>query len=102
MFSCSTRSRKVYIKALLVFYLTPFARTHDLPELVALLPTKSRVPAVAGDLTELTDAAVSARYPDESDEYDMLTARRLSDQARNVRKAVLDELKSYGYNVPIS
>lgn len=46
-----------YIKALLTALGIPFGRTHDLPELLALLPDSCAVVREVGDLTELTDAA---------------------------------------------
>jgi len=53
------------LKALLTFLGVTFGRTHDLPKLAALLPPGSPLPETLGDLSELADAAVSARYPDD-------------------------------------
>jgi len=81
-----------YLKALLVFLSIPFGRTHDLPELVALLPVDCLVQSEVGDLTELTDAAVATRYPGDIEEYDRATTESMVQTAYGVRSAVLKEL----------
>jgi len=86
-----------YIKALLTFYGIPFGRSHDLPELLLLLPPESRVPAGVGDLSALADAAVASRYPGDPGEYDRASTQGLVQQARTVRLAVLEELERRGY-----
>ena len=83
-----------YIKALLTFYGIPFGKSHDLDKLINLLPPKSKVQAMVGDLSELSDAAVMTRYPEDLDEeYDREIAERLVQQALMVKSAVMDELK---------
>jgi len=86
-----------YLKALLTFRGIPFGRTHDLPELVLLLPPDSAMPAAVGDLSELTDAAVACRYPVGAEEYNRPLTEELVRQARAVRAAALAELRSLGY-----
>lgn len=81
-----------YIKALLTHLGIPFGKSHDLPEMLLLLPVGSTVPQKVGDLSELTDAAVTARYPGAPDDYDRDTAERLVRQARSVKSAVLNEM----------
>lgn len=51
------------LKALLTFYGIPFPRTHDLPELVLLLPADSTAACSVGDLSELADAAGLSAVP---------------------------------------
>ena len=86
-----------YIKALLTFLSVSSGKTHDLSELVLLLPEGSTVPAEVGDLSELTDAAVSARYPDDLVVYSREVAESLVLQAKTVRQAVLAELSRKGH-----
>lgn len=86
-----------YLEALLTFRGIPFGKTHDLPELVLLLPPDSTVPAAVGDLSELTDAAVACRYPLGAEEYDRPFAEEMVRQARTVTSAVLAELGDLGY-----
>lgn len=83
-----------YLKALLTHYGVPFRKTHDLPELVLSLPKESAVPDAVGDLTALTDAGVSARYPDDLVEYDRALTEALVNQARVVEAAVEAELRA--------
>lgn len=82
------------MKALLTHYGVPFRKTHDLPELVLSLPKESAVPDAVGDLTALTDAGVSARYPDDLVEYDRARTEALVNQARVVEAAVEAELRA--------
>lgn len=83
-----------YLKALLTHYGLPFRKTHDLSELLQALPVESEVPVAVGDLTALTDAGVSARYPDDLAEYDRELTETLVDQARAVKAAVEAELRA--------
>ncbi len=88
------QAAKKYIKALLPFYGIPFGKSHDVDELLNLLPSKSKVRAAVGDLSELSDAAVMTRYPEDWDEeYDREIAERLVQQALMVKSAVMNELK---------
>lgn len=86
-----------YLKALFTCYGIDFGRTHDLPELVLLLPSDSTVPTSVSDLSELTDAAVACRYPGDPDEFDRPLAERLVQQARDVKAVVLAELERLRY-----
>jgi len=51
------------LKAILVAKGIPFPRTHNLKILVSLLPPDLSLPADPVDIGELTDYAVSNRYP---------------------------------------
>ena len=86
-----------YIKALLTALGIPFGRTHDLPELLTLLPDSCLVVQEVGDLTELTDSAVSARYPGSEDEYDRSLAEEMVAVARQVESSVRRELIRLGF-----
>jgi len=89
-----------YLKALLTFCGIPFRRTHDLPELLLLLPSSSSVPAEVGDLAELTDAAMASRYPYMGTKYDRKMAEDAVRTAELVKSSVLDELSNEGYAHP--
>ena len=86
-----------YLKALLTAFGIPFGRTHDLPELLTLLPDSCAVVREVGDLTELTDSAVSARYPGSEDEYDRALAEEMAAVARQVASSVRTELIRLGF-----
>jgi len=86
-----------HLKALLTFLGVQFRRTHDLSELVLLLPADSSLPAAVGDLSALTDAAVAVRYPDDLVDYGREDAQELVDAAKTVKKAVMDELRGLGF-----
>jgi HEPN domain-containing protein len=90
-----------YLKGLLTFYEIPFAKTHDLPELVLLLPATSSVPTAVDDLSDLADAAVASRYPDVEPLYDRACTEALVDKARTVKAAVVRELAQAGYVVAL-
>lgn len=82
------------LKGLLTHRGIPFPRTHDLAELQARLPDDCPATRALGDLSELTDAAVSSRYPDDLVEYDRETAERLARMAGEVLEAVRHDLPS--------
>ncbi|MDO8587298.1 MAG: HEPN domain-containing protein [Armatimonadota bacterium] len=86
-----------YIKAALTFAGIPFGKTHDLSELAALLADRFPLLSSVGDLSDLTDAAVTARYPDDLVVYDRDLAEELVERARAVRVAALHDLASQGY-----
>jgi HEPN domain-containing protein len=89
-----------YIKAALTFSGISFGRTHDLPELSALLLSEYPSLAAIGDLSDLTDAAVTARYPEDLIVYDREFAEDLVAQTRKVKSAILRDLSLKGYNGP--
>ncbi len=86
-----------YLKALLVFYGISFRKTHDLGELLLLLPSTSEVAGEVGDLTDLSYEAIDSRYPDMSMAYDRNAAEDAVRVAELVKSAVLEELSSKGY-----
>ena len=94
------QSAEKAIKAGLVYAGVPFSRTHDLNELVELLPADYRTRRVAGALGELSDYGVETRYPDlgepEPTEED---ARRAVEQAGAVQGAVQRDLEAHGFPI---
>jgi HEPN domain-containing protein len=58
------------LKAVLVARSTPFPRTHSIGRLVELLPQGVSVPREVEDAANLTDYAVTTRYPGVSEPVD--------------------------------
>jgi HEPN domain-containing protein len=85
------------IKALLTARGMAFPKTHDLDELLALLPSTSKTRTAVADLAELSDAAVASRYPGPEEDYNRATAQRLLDKATEIRQSVRAELASLGW-----
>ena len=77
------------LKALLVFCGVPFARTHDVIQLVQMLP-RDLAPAIPlADLAPLNRYAVEARYPIGEEPLTGDEARAAIALSRRVRAAVL-------------
>ncbi len=85
-----------YLKAALTCHSVPFPKTHDLESLLRLFPATSSARSELTDLSELTDAAVSVRYPGYLEEYDRDTAESLVQQALQVKTVVVGELARLG------
>ncbi len=89
------------IKAGLVYAGIPFTRTHDLNELVALLPDDYRTRRVAGALGELSDYGVETRYPDLGEpEPSAEDAQRAVTQALTVQQSMRRDLEAHGLPFP--
>jgi HEPN domain-containing protein len=76
------------IKAALVFLSLDFPKTHDLDHLRGLLPDDWRAHEELPDLSQLTDWAVDARYPDEIPDPSWEEAREAVREARSVVSAM--------------
>ena len=76
------QSVEKYIKAVLVLNGTRFGRTHDIGELLALLPLAQRPPLDAEAAFELTRSAVASRYPDATEPTSEEAERLLGHVAR--------------------
>jgi HEPN domain-containing protein len=76
-----------YLKAVLVANGIPFGRTHDIQELIELLPAPQRPGLDAQTAAELTEAAVALRYP-EAPEPSAEQTDRLVRLANDVRRFV--------------
>ena len=77
------------LKALLVFAGVPFARTHDVIQLVQLLPGDLVPPIALADLAPLNRYAVEARYPIGEEPISGEEAQAAIAVSRRVREAVL-------------
>ena len=76
-----------YLKALLTFRGTDFAKTHDLEAVAARLRNGRRPSLLADDLARLTRYATVTRYPGAED-IGLGEARHALAAARRIRKAV--------------
>jgi HEPN domain-containing protein len=77
------------LKALLVVSGVPFARTHDVIQLVQMLPTALASPIPLAELAPLNRYAVEARYPIGEEPLTGEEARSAVDVARRLRAVVL-------------
>jgi HEPN domain-containing protein len=77
-----------YLKGLLSFRGIDFPKTHNITELVALLPASTPVDLAPGDQELLTDYATVTRYPGDYDEIPLAEAKRAVKIARRVRRDV--------------
>lgn len=85
-----------YLKAALTCMGVQFPKTHDLALLLGLFPASSSIGTRIADLSELTDAAVSVRYPGYLEEYDRETAESLVEQALHVKATIVEDLARLG------
>ena len=77
-----------YLKALLTLLDVYFPKSHDLGELLKLLPQDKSVPLTIHEAEQLTDYAVSARYPDDTEIIPILEAIEAGEIAKRVSSAV--------------
>lgn len=80
-----------YLKALLVHLNIDFPKSHDISELIDLLPAASKPPLSLDEQDGLSEYAVDSRYPDDLDRIGasqassaLATARRVRDWARTL------------------
>ncbi len=81
-----------YLKALLVFRGINFPKTHNIEELVALLPARDRPKLSDAEQDRLTDYATITRYPGDYEPILIAEARRAVAIARRVRAEVRKRL----------
>ena len=77
-----------YVKALLVVQGTDFPRTHDISQLLALLPDGVRPPVTVQEQARLTDYATITRYPGDYELISLAETRQAIRVARRVRGAI--------------
>lgn len=77
-----------YLKGLLCFRGIDFPKTHNITELVALLPASTPVDLTPKEQELLTDYATVTRYPGDYDEIPLAEAKRAVKIARRVRRDV--------------
>ena len=77
-----------YLKALLMLLDVDFPKSHDLGELLKLLPQDKNIPLTIHEAEELTDYAVSARYPDDVEPLSLSEATQANEIAKRVSSAI--------------
>jgi HEPN domain-containing protein len=77
-----------YLKALLVWKQTPFAKTHDIGVIAALVPAELRPDLTPEEARRLTKYGTITRYPGDDEPISLTEARRAVRLARRVRTAV--------------
>lgn len=77
-----------YLKALLVWKQTPFAKTHDIGVIAALVPAELRPDLTPEEARRLTKYGTVTRYPGDEEPISLTEARRAVRLARRVRTAV--------------
>ena len=75
-----------YLKALLAFRKLDFPKTHNLSELIALLPHQILIELIPEEQEKLTDYATVTRYPGDYDEISLVEAKHAVKTARRIRK----------------
>ena len=81
-----------YLKALLVFKGIDFPKTHNIPEVLALIPASVRPVLSAEEQEQLTDYATVLRYPGDWEPITREDAEAAVEVARRVREAVRKHL----------
>jgi HEPN domain-containing protein len=76
------------VKALLVAQEREFRRTHDIGELLVLLPARLRPPLDEKEQDRLTEYATVTRYPGDYEPISVNEARRAVATARRVRREI--------------
>jgi len=85
-----------YLKALLVLKWVDFPKTHDLVELLAMVPSDIQLAVEVRELEEITPYAVEIRYPDDWLRLSRDKAARAVEIARRVRLTIRAHLPSCG------
>jgi HEPN domain-containing protein len=75
-----------YLKAYLVLHGTDFRKTHNIAELMDLLPSRSAPDLLRDDQDRLSEYAVVTRYPGEYDNITIPEADEALDIGRRVRR----------------
>ncbi len=77
-----------YLKALLALRRIDFPKTHNLSELIALIPRQILIDLIPEEQEKLTDYATVARYPGDYDEISLREAKRAVEIAPRIRKEI--------------
>lgn len=81
-----------YLKALLTFHTVPFPKTHDLAELLRLVPETGSLTIPLKEIVVINRYAIEARYPGDWEPITRTEAERAVVIARTVRSAVRSAL----------
>jgi HEPN domain-containing protein len=77
-----------YLKALLVFKGIPFPKSHNIEDIIALLPPSSRPRLSEKDQDKLTEYATVTRYPGDYEPISLDEAKKAVRIARHVRRQI--------------
>jgi HEPN domain-containing protein len=77
-----------YLKALLVLHGIEFGRVHYIGDLINRLPARLRPDLTPEEQEQLTDYAVSTRYPGDYERIPLVEARHAVQVARRARKQI--------------
>lgn len=83
-----------YLKAYLAFLGIDFPKTHDMMELIALVPPHQRLAISIEDLAELNPYAIETRYPGDWDPQSREDALHAVSLAKKIRETVRQQLPS--------
>ena len=90
------QSAEKYIKALLVYYRIDFPYTHDIAKLLSLCPKELELFKKLEKAGDLTDYAVSKRYPDYYDKLSKKVTVDAIELAELVKQTINDHLVKEG------
>jgi HEPN domain-containing protein len=77
-----------YLKALLVFKGIPFPKSHNIEDIIALLPPSNRPRLAEKDQDKLTEYATVTRYPGDYEPISLDEAKKAVHIARHVRRQI--------------
>lgn len=77
-----------YLKALLVFKGIPFPKTHNIEDIIALLPPSNRPRLAEKDQDKLTEYATVTRYPGDYEPISLDEAKEAVRIARRVKSQI--------------
>jgi len=77
-----------YLKALLVFKGIPFPKSHNIEDIIALLPPSSRPRLSEKDQDKLTEYATVTRYPGDYEPISLDEAKKAVRIARRVKRQI--------------
>ena len=81
-----------YVKALLVHAGVDFPKTHDIGNLVRLLPRGVRLPISRAEQIKLTLYEAATRYPGDEEQFGFVDANQSKKIVERVRKAIRGKL----------
>jgi len=81
-----------YLKALLVWKGIPFPKTHNIRDLLLLLPSGVRPRLGSSEQERLTEYATVTRYPGEYEPVSVAEARKAVALARRIRRSIREYL----------
>ena len=94
------QSAEKCLKSFLVFHNIDFPHTHDISRLLELCAQKANWTQDIQDAEELTLYAITARYPEESEEVTAEDAHRAIAIAEKVRKIIHEVFLGKGIKIP--